>query len=243
MVRQLTCYMDSGKRQHMASIFVKKKLEAERNFLSTKYKSLKKQELKAAISKISGLIKIAEPKRTVETLMGIEGIGAKTYFDSFSLLLDGSGFMWNFRKRRPATDPVNAMLNFGYALLEKDVRRAISASGLSLTIGFLHELDYRKDSLVYDVMEIFRTKVVDRFVFRCIGLGVIRHEDFSMEEGRCIFKDTSKKKFIAAYEEYVEANEEETDMCLIKQIELEVRNIAKELRELTAENGDCAGDK
>ena len=92
-------------------------------------------------------------------------------------------------------------------------------------------------------MEIFRTKVVDRFVFRCIGLGVIRPEDFSMEEGRCIFNDTARKKFIVAYEEYVEANEEETDMCLIKQIELEVRNIAKELRELTAENGDCAGDK
>ena len=41
----------------------------------------------------------------------------------------------------------------------------------------------------------------------------------------------------------VEANEEETDMCLIKQIELEVRNIAKELRELTVDKEDCTGDK
>ena len=92
LVRQLACYMDPVKRQHMASIFIKKKLQAERNFLSTKFKSVKSGALKAAISKISGLIKIAGPKRTVETLMGIEGIGAKTYFDAFSLLLDGSGF-------------------------------------------------------------------------------------------------------------------------------------------------------
>lgn len=243
LVRQLACYMDPVKRQHMASIFIKKKLQAERNFLSTKYKSIKSGALKAAISKISGLIKIAEPKRTVETLMGIEGIGAKTYFDAFSLLLAGSGFEWSGRKRRPATDPVNAMLNLGYALLEKDVRRVISASGLSLSIGYLHELEYRKDSLVYDVMEIFRTKVVDRFVFRSIGLGVIRPEDFLIDGDKCIFREALKKKFIAAYEDYVEAKEEETDISLIRQIELEVSYITKELRELTVDKEDCTGDK
>ena len=89
-------------------------------------------------------------------------------------------------------------------------------------------------------MEIFRTKVVDRFIFRCIGLGIIKPEDFSMEEGRCIFNEAAKKRFIASYEEYVEAREEDTSMCLINQIELEVRNIAKELRELTVENGDSS---
>ena len=243
LVRQLACYMDPVKRQHMASMFVKRKLETERNFLSTKYKSHKKQELKAAISKISGLIKIAEPKRAVETLMGIEGIGAKTYFDAFSLLLDGSSFKWNGRKRRPESDPLNAMLNFGYVLLEKDVRRVLAARVLSISIGFIHELDYRKDSLVYDVMEIFRTKVVDRFIFRCIGLGVIRPEDFYMEEGRCIFNEAAKKKFIASYEEYAEAREEDAGVCLIRQIELEVRNIEKELRELTVVNGESSGDE
>ena len=243
LVRQLACYMDPVKRQHMASIFIKKKLQAERNFLSTKYKSIKNESLKAAISKISRLVKIAEPKRTVETLMGIEGIGAKTYFDAFSLLLAGNGFEWSGRKRRPASDPVNAMLNFGYALLEKDVRRVLAARGLSISIGFIHELDYRKDSLVYDVMEIFRTTVVDRFIFRCIGLGVIRPEDFYMEEGRCIFNEAAKKKFIASYEEYAEAREEDAGMCLIRQIELEVRNIEKELRELTVVNGESSGDE
>ena len=92
LVRQLACYMDPVKRQHMASMFVKRKLETERNFLSTKYKSHKKQELKAAISKISGLIKIAEPKRAVETLMGREGIGAKTYFDAFAFSREASAY-------------------------------------------------------------------------------------------------------------------------------------------------------
>ena len=49
------------------------------------------------------------------------------------------------------------MLNYGYALLESQVRRTGSLVGLDPTIGFgPHELQDSRDSLIYDLMEPFR---------------------------------------------------------------------------------------
>lgn len=238
LVRQLSCYLDDAQRQHLASIFVRKKLRGERNLLRIKNKSSKSDLVQAAIGKLTSLIKAAEPGKTVEALMGVEGIAAKTYFDVFPVLLSGSGFEWTGRKKRPAPDPVNAMLGFGYALLEKDVRRIISAAGLSESIGFLHGLDYRKDSLVYDIMEIFRAGVIDRFVFRCIGLKIIAPEDFSLLDGKCLFSEEAKKLFVAEYENFVADETASDEPSVFRQMEMEVNNVLKELRELTMDNDD-----
>ena len=39
-----------------------------------------------------------------------------------------------------ASDPVNALLNYGYAILESTVRKDINAIGLDVSIGYLHEI-------------------------------------------------------------------------------------------------------
>ena len=38
-----------------------------------------------------------------------------------------------------ASDPVNVLLNYGYAVLESVSHKALSTSGLKPTVGFLHE--------------------------------------------------------------------------------------------------------
>lgn len=43
-----------------------------------------------------------------------------------------------------ASDEINALLNYGYAILESEIRRDINAVGLDPTIGFLHELAQSK---------------------------------------------------------------------------------------------------
>jgi len=55
-----------------------------------------------------------------------------------------------------ASDEVNALLNYGYAILESEIRKDINAVGLDPTIGFLHELAQTKTLLVYDIQELFR---------------------------------------------------------------------------------------
>ena len=136
LVRQLQCYSDVSKRQEFAADIVKKKILAQRNILSVKNKSLQNSAIKSIIAKLSALAKMAVGSKSIEKLMGIEGVAAKAYFDTFAILLSGSAFKWNGRHKRPATDPVNAMLSFGYSMLEKDVRRAVATAGLASSIGF-----------------------------------------------------------------------------------------------------------
>lgn len=51
------------------------------------------------------------------------------------------------------------MLNYGYAILEGDVRRVLTMQGFDVTCGFLHADKDGRDSLVFDVMEPCRPLV------------------------------------------------------------------------------------
>lgn len=50
-------------------------------------------------------------------------------------------------------DMVNTMLNYGYSLLEAECLRAINSVGLNPHVGFLHEMNPRKNSLVYSLLD------------------------------------------------------------------------------------------
>jgi CRISPR-associated endonuclease Cas1 len=67
------------------------------------------------------------------------------------------------RTNRDATHPVNAMLNYGYAVLESQVRIAILAAGLDPFVGYFHGRYRGKQTLVLDLMEPMRP-FVDRLV-------------------------------------------------------------------------------
>ena len=67
----------------------------------------------------------------------------------------GSGL----RDMREATDPFNAMLNYGYTLLEIEGRVACAAFGLDPDLGLLHVDARLRESFIYDLIEPVRAKV------------------------------------------------------------------------------------
>jgi len=48
------------------------------------------------------------------------------------------------------------LLNYGYAILESEIRKTINGIGLDYSIGFLHEINQSRTPLVYDIQELFR---------------------------------------------------------------------------------------
>ena len=88
-----------------------------------------------------------------EMLRGLEGLAAKKYFSAFPLILDDAIWHWNGRTRRPPKDPVNALLSYGYAFLEREIRIAALGAGLDVRFGFFHSNNGRKDILVFDLIE------------------------------------------------------------------------------------------
>lgn len=88
-VRQLQCYLDKSFRQKLAGYFVQKKILAQRNILAAKNKSLKNIDIKNTIGKLSALAKFTAEDKSIEKLMGLEGVAAYSYFDMFEILING----------------------------------------------------------------------------------------------------------------------------------------------------------
>ena len=138
---------------------------------------------------------------------GFEGICAKEYFSMYGEIIDKKEFKWKGRNRQPSRDPVNALLNYSYAFLEREVRLIALGTGLDERYGFLHTNNGRKDSLIFDLMELFRQSVSDRLVLNCLSRKTIKKEDFHMEGDTCLLTDAGKRKWIESYEKWMQSDE------------------------------------
>jgi len=78
---------------------------------------------------------------------------------------------------RLAANPVNAMLNYLYAVLESEARLAVAALGLDPGLGVLHADTPARDSLACDVMEPVRP-MVDAYLLNWITHETLRREWF-----------------------------------------------------------------
>jgi len=114
---------------------------------------------------------------SIDSIRGYEGRGSAIYFSNFHL-----GFTepttFTKRIRRPPTDPVNSVLSLLYTFLMNRVYSAVRIAGLDPYPGFLHTIDYGRYSLVLDLMEEFRSIIVDTLVFSLFNLKILQESDF-----------------------------------------------------------------
>jgi CRISPR-associated protein Cas1 len=235
LIRQMVVFVNNDKKIELARYFAYEKIMAQRSILRLKNKELRNMGLEKVAEKLYCLAKNVHHQLTINKIMGIEGLASKEYFEVFNLLYSDTCFEWNGRNRRPPLDPINSMLSFGYCLLEKDVRRALSVRGLETSIGYLHSLDLRKDTLVFDVMEKFRPLIVDRFVMRCASWKMFHKEDFIISESSCLFTDKARNKYITEYEKFVGEYDENLEKTLRGKIDEEVRKVDEMIKKLVDE--------
>ncbi len=82
------------------------------------------------------------------------------------------------RSPRTAADPVNALLNYGYALAEAEARLAAQAVGLDPGLGIIHTDQRNRDSLALDLLEPLRT-IVERHVLQLLNARHLPASDFT----------------------------------------------------------------
>lgn len=138
-------------------------------------------------------------------LLGIEGTAAARYFAHFSRMLSSNDegitrFDFNGRNRRPPTDPVNALLSFGYAMLTRTCHQTLSHVGFDPYRGFYHQPRYGRPALALDLMEPFRPLIVDSAVIQVINNGEVSPSDFLRAGPAINLNDRGRKAFIAAFE-------------------------------------------
>lgn len=172
-------------------------------------------ELEKIALRIHGLQRTLRATHDLEVVRGIEGYGTRLYFEAFPFLLRNDLFSFPGRKRRPPTDPVNAMLSFVYTLLTNEVLGAIKAAGLDPYLGSLHEVAPGRPSLACDLVEEWRV-LGDRLVLSLINRRYVTPEDFvvrsrSLPEGepdrvRSVeMKPAALQALIASYERQMQA--------------------------------------
>jgi CRISPR-associated endonuclease Cas1 len=87
--------------------------------------------------------------------------------------------------QRLAVNPLNAMLNYLYAVLESESRLALAALGLDPGIGVIHVDTPSRDSFACDLMEAIRPEV-DAYLFDWISQQPLRRSWFFEEsDGNC----------------------------------------------------------
>jgi CRISPR-associated protein Cas1 len=185
-----------------------KSIEIARKFISGKIRNCRTMlrrnshiTNRAALAKLSEIIKKCENSSNSESLLGLEGMAARIYFQHFSdMLKDDMHFDFNERNRRPPKDPVNAILSYLYAVLTSNVMVTCLAVGFDPYLGFLHKPRYGKPALALDLIEEFRPLICDSIAISMINTGEISASDFLTLGPACTLTPSAKKKLINAYE-------------------------------------------
>jgi len=146
------------------------------------------------------LLKDISASDNVASLRGIEGIVARTYFSGFGKMILGE-FTFEGRKKHPSTDPVNALLSFGYTLIFNEISSLLDGLGFDPYLGYFHEVEYGRASLASDIQEEFRASV-DRFTLFLINNRMLNNENFfrNQKDGSVYLKREAMKKYFAEYE-------------------------------------------
>ncbi len=174
--------------------------------------------LKDEISNLEKSIQEVQTGGSLQALRGIEGSGAKVYFSGFAKMIRGN-FDFDGRRKRPAPDPVNALLSFGYTILFNEISSLLDGIGFDPYIGFFHQIEYGRPSLAADLIEEFRSPVIDRFTLNLINNNVFSQDDFYLhvKSGSMYLTNEGIKRYFKEYEKYMGA-EINSDSQEIKKI-------------------------
>ncbi len=230
--------------RRLAKVLVAGKIRNQRTFLLRNHV----EPDPITLRELKKMAEAAEESRSLEELLGIEGNAGRLYFGAFSGLIKVDAdeevpriFRMDFegRNRRPPRDAVNALLSLGYSMLAKDFTVACYAVGFDPMIGFYHQPRFGRPALALDLMEPFRTLVVDSAVVSAINNKMVTPRDFVCVGQAVALTAEGRKAFYRAYELRMDALVThplfEYRMTYRRMLEVQARLLAKVLEGEVAE--------
>lgn len=157
-------------------------------------------EIREVDQVLKGLRDRTARAESIDVLRGVEGTASRKYFEAIACLLP-SPWKWEGRHRRPPTDPVNAVLSYGYGLLYQNILGAIRRVGLTPYLGIYHSQRPGNPALASDLIEEFRAMVVDRMMLTLFLEENLDQSQFTFEEGGfCRLEKSFRKKIVEQFE-------------------------------------------
>ncbi len=183
----------------IAQSMIEGKLRNSRTFLRRNARA----DVTREVDQIKSLADGVGDSESIESLLGMEGTGARIYFSQFSSMLRDESlgvFDFNGRNRRPPKDPVNCLLSYVYALLTKDLTATAIAVGLDPYLGVFHRPRFGRPALALDLAEEFRPLVGESVVVNAINNGEVGPKDFQVRAGAVSLSQNGRRSVLSAYE-------------------------------------------
>jgi CRISP-associated protein Cas1 len=159
--------------------------------------------LEQAIGELNQDLAAVVRAESVDQLRGYEGAAAARYFGCIGVLITNNDFGFQGRNRQPPLDPVNSLLSFGYTLLFNNVLSLLLAERLAPYLGNFHYGEDKKPYLAFDLMEEFRSPIVDSLVLQLVNQQIFQPSDFERSPANhgVYLVDKSRRRFLKYFEQ------------------------------------------
>jgi CRISPR-associated protein Cas1 len=195
-LEQFKQYWDETFRLDLSRIIVTGKITNSMNMMRAFSYNHPEISLTPEMDQMQSGIEDVKGAKDINSLMGVEGAASRAYFSGFGKMIL-SEFTFEGRRKRPATDPVNALLSFGYTLVFNEISSLLDGLGFDPYLGYFHSVEYGRASLASDIIEEFRASV-DRFTLFLVNDRVLKKEDFYKNpkgEGVYLTREAMKRYF------------------------------------------------
>lgn len=200
---QYDTFRDPQKCRYLARQTIKAKIESQINFL----KSTENESVKDGIAKLELYLK--EIENSIE-IQKIEAPSSHVYFNNYAKLIPSKyGFTSRNNSsiritKRNASDVINGLLNYGYAVLAGEISKFVNGFGLDAYCGFYHHSHTGFQPLVYDLMEPFRW-LVENAVYKLANSQsdgqTIRFKDYTFtKDGSVVLDNDLIRRFLELLE-------------------------------------------
>jgi CRISPR-associated protein Cas1 len=192
---QYEAYRNPVKKAKIAKWLIKQKIEGSLRVLDWLSKTYDRFTYDKVIHKYAQELDNA---KDISSVSRVESLASRTYWISLAPIFDkkweflGRNFTYN-RSSRDDDDPVNALFNYGFSVLESECWKVVNTVGLEPYIGFIHKTYVNKAPLIYDLQEPFRW-IVEIAILKILSEKRITKSDFiTTEEGNVRLKPRAVK--------------------------------------------------
>ncbi len=161
----------------------------------------------------------------IAAVRGIEGAAARVSYETLNLCISDPVFHI-VRRHRKRRDRINSLLNFGYYLLFSAVNTTVRSVGLDPYLGFLHAPADRYESLVCDIEELFRHRVL-RMIVRALNLRTITADDFIETDKGYFLTSEAARRFVAVFADEMRTRAEGEELTFEQSIRARTESVRR----------------
>lgn len=237
-IRQYSALRDDATQLRLARSLVHAKIEMQLRYLlrCTRGTQGNRASVQREIDFMRHALKGVMHAESTQSLLGFEGMAARSYFAAIPMLLTQSvpsELIPRGRSKHPPLDRFNALLSYGYSLLYGLVERTAVSVGLEPAFGFYHKPRSSAPPLVLDVMELFRTNIWEIPLIGSVNrLQWHIDDDFTVTKQKVWLSDSGRRKALAIFEERLNESHAHPftgqSMTYSRLVELELRLLEKE---------------